>query len=141
MQRRPQAEERERKVQAGGNVRKGADRTVTVRGMMHEKRRETEIKCKGKAKGVIPVTSAVQRYHPLLLFSWRASYIIVFAKGKVKDFFSLLGLDLLFQHCLCGRELLLGMCCQLQHRVGGQQLAADARTHLSNAGSLSGTTT
>jgi len=35
MQRRPQAEETERKVQAGGNVRKATDRTV--RGKMHEK--------------------------------------------------------------------------------------------------------
>ena len=37
MQRRPQAEERQRKVQAGGNVRKGTARVVTVRGKMHEK--------------------------------------------------------------------------------------------------------
>lgn len=38
MQRRPQAEERERKIQVGGNVRKGTDRTV--RGKMHEKGEE-----------------------------------------------------------------------------------------------------
>lgn len=84
------------------------------------------MKCKGKAKGVIPVTSAVQSDHRLLLFNWRASYIITFAKGKMKDFLSLLGLNVLFQRYLCGREPLLGMCCQLRHRAGGQPLAADA---------------
>lgn len=37
MQRSSQAEERERKVQAGGNIRKGIDRTVKVSGKMQEK--------------------------------------------------------------------------------------------------------
>lgn len=48
MQRRPQAEERERKIQVGGNVRKRTDRTV--RGKMHEKGEEQNWSAKGKQR-------------------------------------------------------------------------------------------
>lgn len=78
------------------------------------------MKHKGRVKGVVPVTSAMQRDGPQLLFNWGWGWggglggkwgaVVLFAKGKVKDFLSLslLGLNLFVQRCLCGKEPLLG---------------------------------